>query len=478
MIEILTINKRSIKLHTQLFINGEWTDPKQGKKFDIEDPSTGKNLVARKAFKTWSKTDARERAKILFRLADLMEQHGDDLIAIECADTGKTFKSCTAIDLPASVATIRYYAGWADKIHGTTVNTPGMMAYTRREPIGVCGQITPWNFPLLMFCWKIGPALATGNVVVIKTAESTPLSALKMAELIKEAGFPPGVFNLVSGFGKTAGAAIAKHMDIDKVAFTGSTVTGREILKAAATSNLKKVTLELGGKSPNIIFDDADVEQAVKWSSFGINLHMGQVCHAGSRIYVQEGIYDKFLKAFTAEMKSRTVGDQWSGSDQGPQNSKMQHDKILSLIASGREEGATVHLGGNKIEKDGGYYIEPTIFTDVRPEFKIMREEIFGPVVSIAKFKTEEEVLEWANDTDYGLAGGCFTKDYARAVRVSEALRAGTVWVNMFNFLTGILPFGGYKQSGIGRECGEAVLQNYLETKSVYWNMGIDCPPL
>lgn len=304
------------------------------------------------------------------------------------------------------------------------------MVLTALDQLGVCGQIIPWNFPLLMLSWKIGPALATGNTVVMKSAEQTPLSALVFAELVKEAGFPPGVFNLVSGFGKVAGAAIAEHMDVDKIAFTGSTGVGRSIMKAAAASNLKKVTLELGGKSPNVVFDDADIESAIEWVNFGIYFNHGQCCCAGTRIYVQEGVYDKFLEAFKKRAASNTVGDPFHEKTfQGPQISQVQYDRIMGYIDSGKKAGATVETGGER-HGDKGYFIQPTIFSDVKPDMDIMREEIFGPVCAIAKFKDEEEVLALANDSSYGLAAAVHTKDVTRAIRVSNALQAGTVWVN------------------------------------------------
>jgi aldehyde dehydrogenase (NAD+) len=299
-----------------------------------------------------------------------------------------------------------------------------------------------------MFIWKIAPAFVCGNCVVIKSAETTPLNALYICGLIKEAGFPPGTINLVSGYGKTVGAAIASHMNIDKVAFTGSTATGRAVLRAAANSNLKKVTLELGGKSPNIVFPDADLEKAVAWSAWGINMNYGQTCHAGTRIYVHEDIYDKFTSLFTARMKQVKIGDNFDpDTDQGPQNSKMQHDKIKDYLEVGRAEGATVALGGKAHEHPSGvgYFIEPTIFTDVTPDMKIVKEEIFGPVVTVTKFKDEQEVIKLANDTSYGLAAGVHTNDYQRAIRVTNKLKAGTTWVNMFNFVSWSIPFGGYK---------------------------------
>jgi aldehyde dehydrogenase (NAD+) len=323
-----------------------------------------------------------------------------------------------------------------------------------------------------MFAWKIGPALATGNTVVMKTAEQTPLSGLVFTQFIQQAGFPPGVFNLVTGTGKVAGAAITSHMDVDKVAFTGSTVVGRQVMKAAAASNLKKVTLELGGKSPNIVFNDANLEEAVDWVNFGIYYNHGQICCAGSRIFVQEGIYDKFLEAFKKRAQQNKVGDPFQEDTfQGPQVSKLQYDRIMSYIDSGKSEGATVVTGGSR-HGEKGYFIQPTIFSDVRPDMKIMQEEIFGPVCSIAKFKDEEEALQMAHDTTYGLAAAVHTQDLTTAIRMSNALQAGTVWVNCFNLLHHALPFGGYKESGIGRELGEAALANYTQNKSVAIRLG------
>ncbi|KAK1849209.1 aldehyde dehydrogenase [Colletotrichum chrysophilum] len=323
-----------------------------------------------------------------------------------------------------------------------------------------------------MLSWKIGPALATGNTIVMKTAEQTPLSALVFANLVKEAGFPPGVFNLISGFGKVAGAAISSHMDIDKIAFTGSTVVGRQIMKAAASSNLKKVTLELGGKSPNIVFNDADIEQAISWVNFGIYYNHGQCCCAGTRIFVQEDIYDKFLAAFKARAQANKVGDPFHPETfQGPQVSQLQFDRIMGYIKAGTDEGATIETGGAR-HGDKGYFIQPTIFSNVRPDMKIMQEEIFGPVCAIAKFKDEEEVLKLAHDTNYGLAAAVHTKDLNTALRVGNKLKAGTVWVNCYNMLHHSVPFGGFKESGIGRELGEAALANYTQNKSVAIRLG------
>ena len=377
------------------------------------------------------------------------------------------------VDVQLSSGCLRYYGGWADKIHGKTIDTdPETFNYTRHEPVGVCGQIIPWNFPLLMWSWKIGPAIATGNTVVLKTAEQTPLSALYAATLIEKAGIPAGVVNIISGFGKTAGAAIASHMDIDKVAFTGSTVVGRTILQAAAKSNLKKVTLELGGKSPNIVFNDANIEDAISWVNFGIFFNHGQCCCAGSRIYVQSGVYDKFIEAFKQRTAKNVVGDPFKQDTfQGPQVSKLQFDRIMNYIQSGKEAGAKVETGGDR-HGDEGFFIQPTIFSNVSPDMKIMQEEIFGPVCTISKFETEEEVIKSGNETTYGLAAAVHTQNLNTALRVANSLKAGTVWVNNYNMISYQVPFGGFKESGIGRELGKYALANYTQIKSVRVRLG------
>jgi len=409
---------------------------------------------------------------LLAKLADLFDEHVDTLAAIESLDNGKAL-SMAKVDVGLSSGCLRYYGGWADKIHGKVIDTdPESFNYTRHEPVGVCGQIIPWNFPLLMWAWKIGPAIATGNTVALKTAEQTPLSGLYAATLCEKAGFPPGVINILSGFGKTAGAAIASHMDIDKVAFTGSTVTGRTILQAASKSNLKKVTLELGGKSPNIVFNDANLDDAISWVNFGIFFNHGQCCCAGSRIYVQDGVYDKFIELFKARTAKNVVGDPFAADTfQGPQVSKLQFDRIMNYIASGKEAGAKVETGGERHGKEG-YFIQPTIFSGVSDDMKIMQEEIFGPVCSISKFKTEEEVIKAGNETTYGLAAAIHTTDLNTAIRVSNKLKAGTVWVNCYNLLSYQVPFGGFKESGIGRELGKYALANYTQVKSVRIRLG------
>jgi aldehyde dehydrogenase (NAD+) len=409
---------------------------------------------------------------MLTKLADLFDEYSDTLAAIESLDNGKAL-SMAKVDVQLSSGCLRYYGGWADKIHGKTIDTdPETFNYTRHEAVGVCGQIIPWNFPLLMWSWKIGPALATGNTVVLKTAEQTPLSGLFAATLIEKAGIPAGVVNILSGFGKTAGAAIASHMDIDKVAFTGSTVVGRTILQAAAKSNLKKVTLELGGKSPNIVFNDANIEDAISWVNFGIFFNHGQCCCAGSRIYVQSGIYDKFIEAFKQRTAKNVVGDPFKADTfQGPQVSKLQFDRIMNYIQSGKEAGAKVETGGERHGQEG-YFIQPTIFSNVSDDMKIMQEEIFGPVCSISKFETEEEVIKSGNETTYGLAAAVHTQNLNTAIRVANSLKAGTVWVNNYNMISYQVPFGGFKESGIGRELGKYALANYTQIKSVRVRLG------
>lgn len=381
-------------------------------------------------------------------------------------------------DLAEVSSTLRYYGGHADKIHGTTLYpSPQKFAYTLRQPIGVCGQIIPWNYPLAMAAWKLGPALACGNTVVIKAAEQTPLSILYLATLIKEAGFPPGVVNILNGYGKDCGAAIASHLDIDKIAFTGSTATGRNIMKMASI-NMKNITLETGGKSPLLVFDDADLDQAAKWAHIGIMSNMGQICTATSRILVQEGVYDKFIELFKDTVKEVSkVGDPFSDETfQGPQVTKAQYEKVLGYIETGKSEGATLAAGGEPFKKvhDGkGFFIAPTIFTNVKDSMKIYREEVFGPFVVIASFKTEQQALDMANDTTYGLGSAVFTRDVERAHRVARDIEAGMVWVNSSNDSDFRVPFGGVKQSGIGRELGSAGLEAYSQVKAVHVNMGL-----
>jgi len=475
---------------TGLFINNEFVKSVDGKTFEVINPSTEEVITsvqeatekdvdiaveaARKAFNgPWRKETPANRGKLLVKLADLFLENADLLAAVEALDNGKAFSMAKNVDVTAASDCLRYYGGWADKVEGKIVDTtPDTFNYIRKEPIGVCGQIIPWNFPILMWAWKIGPAIATGNTIVLKTAEQTPLSAYIACTLIQKAGFPPGVINVITGFGKTAGAAMSSHMGIDKIAFTGSTIVGRQIMKAAAGSNLKKVTLELGGKSPNIVFADADIEEAINWVNFGIYFNHGQCCCAGSRIYVQEEIYDKFIEKFRARAAQNAVGDPFKEDTfQGPQVSQLQFDRIMSYIEDGKKAGATVETGGKR-KGDKGYFIEPTIFSNVTEDMKIQQEEIFGPVCTISKFKTKEEVIKLGNGSNYGLAAAVHTTSLKTAIEVANALRAGTVWVNTYNTLHTALPFGGYKESGVGRELGEAALDNYVQSKTVSIRLG------
>jgi aldehyde dehydrogenase (NAD+) len=471
---------------TQLLIGNRWVPSESGETFATLNPATGEEIcqvaaagptdvdkavrAAREAFECgpWRRMNASERGKLLYRLADMMEQNGDELARLEALDNGKPVTVAKRVDVAKSVACYRYFAGWADKIQGKTIPIDGpYFCYTRHEPIGVVGQIIPWNYPMLMQAWKLAPALAAGNTVVLKPAEETPLSALRIGELILEAGFPEGVVNLLPGLGPTAGAAIARHMDIDKVAFTGSTETGRLILEAAAQSNLKRVTLELGGKSPNIIFADTDLDQAVEGAHTGIFSNQGQVCCAGSRVFVEDSICERFLEKSVARAGSRVLGDPFDPkTEQGPQVNQAQFDKVMTYVESGRAEGAQLACGGNRFG-DRGYFIRPAVFAEVRDEMKIAREEIFGPVMSVLRFKDLNEVIQRANDTVYGLSAGVWTRDVRKATAVANGIRAGTVWVNCYNVLDTRAPFGGFKLSGIGRELGEYGLQEYTEVKTV-----------
>jgi aldehyde dehydrogenase (NAD+) len=411
---------------------------------------------------------ARERGRLLYRLADLIEKNADELAALETLNNGKPIRDSRNIDLPLVVECYRYYAGWSDKIEGRTIPINGpYFTYTMHEPVGVCGQIIPWNFPLLMQAWKWAPALASGCTSVLKPAEQTPLSALRVGELALEAGFPPGVVNIVPGFGETAGAAIAEHPNVDKVAFTGSTEVGKLIAQAAARSNLKRVSLELGGKSPNIVLADADLDAAVEGSFFGLFWFEGQCCTAGSRLFVQSKTHDEFVDRMLARTRKQKLGDPFSPeTTQGPQVSREQFDRVMDYITSGRETGAHLLTGGHRWGKRG-YFIEPTIFDDVRDDMKIAREEIFGPVMSILRFDDIDEALARANRTAYGLAAAVWTRDMSKAHRIASGLKAGTVWVNCYDVIDTAAPFGGYKMSGLGRELGEYALANYTEVKTV-----------
>ncbi len=484
--------KRAIPITaTKLLINNRWVDSASGKTFPTINPATGEEIcqiaeadaadvnaavkAARTAFERgpWRKMSAAERGRLLNKLADLIEKNADEIAQLESLDNGKPYQVALAADVPLSVACYRYYAGWADKIQGKTIPVAGnYFCYTRLEPVGVVGQIIPWNFPLLMQAWKLGPALAGGNTVVRKPAEQTPLTARRIGELVLEAGFPEGVVNLLPGYGPTAGAAIARHMDVDKVAFTGSTEVGHLIMEAAAQTNLKRVTLELGGKSPNIIFADADMDKAVEGSHFALFFNQGQCCCAGSRTFVERKAYDQFVERSVERAKRRTVGDPFSpDTEQGPQVDLDQFNKVMSYIDAGKREGASLLCGGSRVG-DRGYFVAPTVFADVQDNMKIAQEEIFGPVMSIIPFENLDEVIERANNTMYGLAAAVWTRDITKAHAIAGAVRAGTVWVNCYDVFDAAAPFGGFKQSGIGRELGEYGLQQYSEVKTVTVALG------
>jgi aldehyde dehydrogenase (NAD+) len=482
-----TITPKDVKIGpTKLLINGEWQDAASGKTFPTINPATEEVIAnvaeadapdvdravaaARRAFEQgpWPKMSGSERGRLLNKLADLIEANRKELAALETLDNGKPLGDSLRADLPLVIACYRYYAGWADKLHGKTIPINGpYFCYTRHEPVGVCGQIIPWNFPLLMQAWKIAPALAAGCTVVLKVAEQTPLSALRVGELILEAGFPPGVVNILPGYGPTAGQALARHMDVDKVAFTGSTEVGHLIMKYAAESNLKRITLELGGKSPNIVFADTDLDQAAEGAHFALYFNQGQCCCAGSRLFVEQKVYEPFVEKLVARARRRKVGDPFAReTEQGPQVDREQFNKVLGYIDAGRQEGARLLCGGGRAGSRG-YFVEPTVFADVRDEMKIAQEEIFGPVMAVMPFQDVDEVVRRANQTMYGLAAAVWTSDITKAHAIANSVRAGTVWVNCYDVFDAAAPFGGYKQSGIGRELGEYGLMNYLEVKTV-----------
>src|ERR1051325_7491781 len=474
----------------QLLIDGQWVDAESGKTFTTPNPATGEVLAevaeadkadidkavtaARRAFEgKWSKLSARDRGRLLYKLSQLIEQNAAELAAIETADNGKPIKESLYVDLPQLVENFEYFAGWATKIEGETIPVPGkMFNYTLREPIGVCGQIIPWNFPLLMAAWKLAPALAAGNTIVLKPAEQTPVGAMELAKLIQEAGFPEGVVNIVPGYGETAGAALAAHPGIDKVAFTGSTEVGKLIAKAAA-DNLTKVSLELGGKAPNIVFADADLEQAVNGAMMGIFFNQGQVCCAGSRLFLDARVKDEFLERVKEKSARVKVGDPMDkGTQMGPQVSEEQLNRIKGYVDIAKEEGATVLAGGCPPELEGdfrkGYFFQPTIFGDVKNSMRVAQEEIFGPVVSVITFEDEDDLIRQANEVVYGLSAGIWTKDITRAHRFAKAIRAGVIWINTYNMFNAASPFGGYEQSGYGREMGKHALDMYTNVKSVW----------
>ena len=478
-----------------LLIDGKWVAAASGETFTTYDPATEAPLAevaagdkedvdravraARRAFESgpWRRMTASQRGRALWKLADLIEQHGEEFAQLESLDNGKPLAVARVADIPLVVDHFRYYAGWATKIEGETipVSIPGQrfLNYTLREPVGVVGQIIPWNFPLLMAAWKLGAALACGNTVVLKPAEQTPLSALRLGELLDDAGIPPGVVNIVTGFGETAGAAIAAHPDLDKVAFTGSTEVGRLIMKAAA-GNLKRVSLELGGKSPNIVFADADLDQAAIGAASAIYFNHGQCCCAGSRLFIEHKAYDKIMPKLIEYSEKIKLGPGMdAATEMGPLVSSEQYDRVTGFFAAGKQQGATIAAGGARPQDlSKGYFVKPTVFTDVKPDMKIIQEEIFGPVVCAIPFKDPAEVAAAGNDTAYGLAAAVWTSDITKAHRLAETLKAGTVWINCYNVFDAASPFGGYKQSGFGREMGKAALELYTQIKSVWVNLG------
>ena len=477
------------EIRNRLWIHNEWADAESGDTFSTLNPATGEEITrvaaggaedvdravasAREAFrsKEWRRMDAHQRAALIWRLADLIEEHADELGTLETRDNGKPYFESRKIDIPTVVQNFRYFAGMADKIHGETIPVSGpFLNYTLREPLGVVGCIVPWNFPLNIASWKVAPALACGNTVVLKPAEETPLTALRLGELAAEAGFPPGVLNVVPGYGDQAGAALVRHPDVAAIAFTGSTETGKIVMREAAET-VKRVFLELGGKSPNVIFADANLEAAVRGATSGIFYGKGEVCAAGSRILVERSIYDEFLEGMEGRTKKMTVGDPMdSGTRLGAIVSETQLERVLSYIQVGRDEGARLVTGGERREVDGrGFFVEATVFADVEPDMTIAQEEIFGPVAAVLPFDDFDDAVDRANRTIYGLAAGIWTRDVGKAHRLAQEIDAGTVWVNTYNRYDAASPFGGYKASGFGRDLGlKATLEKYTQEKSVW----------
>ena len=476
----------------KLLIGGEWVAT--AKTFDTINPATGEVITqvaeagpievdravkaARKAFDErggpWQKLSASERGKLLWRLADLLEKNIEEFAELETLDNGKPIFESRYVDMPMVCDVLRYYAGWASKIHGETIaSRADAFTYTLREPVGVVGAIVAWNFPLLLTSWKLGPALATGNTVVLKPAEQTPLTALRLGQLAQEAGFPPGVLNIISG-GPETGRELVKHPGVDKLAFTGSTMVGKEIMRSAADT-MKRVTLELGGKSPNIVFADSDLDAAVKGATTGIFYGKGEVCAAGSRLFVEKKVHDDFVSRLVERTRKIKPGDPLDPKTRlGAIVSEQQMNTVLGYIESGKREGARLVAGGNRASVDGGkgFFVEPTVFDAVNNGMKIAQEEIFGPVLATIPFDDLDQVAELANENMYGLAAAIWTNDIRKAHGMARRLKAGTVWINAYNLYDAALPFGGFKQSGFGRELGREALEHYTEVKSVWVNLG------
>src|SRR5271163_2830376 len=473
----------------KLLIDGKWVDAKSGETFPVEDPATQAVIAhvpagdkadidlavaaARKAFESgpWARISPADRSRLVWRLGDLLEQHADEFAELEALDNGKPVTNARRDDVGGSIAMFRYMSGWTQRLTGETipVSSPGNWhAYTLRQPVGVVRQIIPWNFPLMMAAWKLAPALAAGCTIVLKPAEQTPLSALRFGELVAEAGIPDGVVNIVTGYGETAGAALANHPDVDKVAFTGSTEVGKLIVQAAA-GNLKRVSLELGGKSPAIVFPDADLDHAIGGVADAIFYNQGQCCTAGSRLFAHKSVYDKIVEGVSAEAGKLNVGHGLDPSvNLGPLVSKEQHERVKGFLEAGRKEGAKVVAGGNVVGNQG-YFVEPTVLARTDRNMKVVREEIFGPVVCVQSFDDADldAVAKFANDTEYGLSSSVWTRNLKAAHLMARKIRAGTVCINTHNYGDPAWPFGGYKQSGWGREMGKEVMEHYTETKAV-----------
>lgn len=478
----------------RLLIGGEWVEAADGKTFETVNPANGQVLTqvaaagaedvnraveaARQAFESgaWPKMSGSERGNLLWKVADLIEKYANELAELETLDNGKPLRVSSRVDVPQAVRHFRYYAGWASKIEGSTVpvSYPNQLVYTVREPMGVVGLIIPWNFPLLMSAWKLAPALACGNTCILKPAEQTPLTALRLGEILIEAGIPAGVVNILTGYGVLTGAALTAHPDVDKIAFTGSTEVGRKVMEAAATSNLKRVSLELGGKSPNVVFADADIARAVKGATWAIFSNTGQECVAGSRLFVERSAYEQVVEGLAAESRKIRVGNGFGNAHLGPLVSQEQLERVTGYIESGRAGGAQVVAGGERLggELSDGYFLSPTVFTHEDDTLKLVQEEIFGPVVAVAAFDDWDELVTRANSTRYGLSAGAWTRDISKAHQFAQAVKAGTVWINQYGLIDAAAPFGGYKESGFGREMGKDAIELYTQVKTVWVNLG------